>query len=262
LRREKLDGQMGHAWNAVKTGQGWILLDATWVSGSLGDDQRFHKDFSPYWFKTPPRWFAYSHWPEESRWQLLKKPITELEFRAEPCLAAAYFEYGLRALQTLRASLQADPELTLLFDIPVNVRLMADLEGLENYALCELEGNVQRVSVRAPKPGNYKLHIFAGLKEANGGAGAAQFDVRCKRSTNGPFPYAWRSDLRVLEPRHGVLNAGPVAFRLRVPGASEVEVEGRKLTRSGQEFSGTVPLRAGKAVVYADSSSILKYEVR
>ena len=67
-----------HTWNAVKLNGKWQLLDITWAisygSKSSADD---------YWFLTKATNFIYTHYPEESKWTLLEKPISFSEFQKQ-----------------------------------------------------------------------------------------------------------------------------------------------------------------------------------
>ena len=69
-----------HAWNAVKIGSGWCLLDSCWGAGAL-DGRRFKKHFSRFWFGTPPSLMRLSHLPEEPRWQLASPALSLSEFK-------------------------------------------------------------------------------------------------------------------------------------------------------------------------------------
>ncbi len=82
-------GWGSHAWNAVKINGKWELLDATWGSGHVKDDGKFHAVFQPGYFFTPARIFALDHFPEEEKWQCLDTPISKNTFKNQ-----AAFSYG------------------------------------------------------------------------------------------------------------------------------------------------------------------------
>lgn len=67
--------QPNHTWNAVKLNGQWHLLDITWAisyGNSHGPDD--------FWFFAKPTDMIYTHYPEDQRWTLLKKPISFMEF--------------------------------------------------------------------------------------------------------------------------------------------------------------------------------------
>jgi transglutaminase-like putative cysteine protease len=65
-----------HAWNAVRIGDGWYLLDVTWDSNSLEQ----LGEYSESWLFSPPEAVVFSHFPEKSVWQLLAPAVTSRKF--------------------------------------------------------------------------------------------------------------------------------------------------------------------------------------
>jgi hypothetical protein len=93
-----LGGSERHAWNAVKLGGAWRLLDATWAAGYYDDDRnRFVERFSPGFFNTPPHLFVLNHLPREERWQLLEKPLSKEEFGKQAMVHYGSADYRLTA---------------------------------------------------------------------------------------------------------------------------------------------------------------------
>ena len=73
--------QIKHAWNRVRIGNGWFLLDATWdidpqparpTAGSRSRPLR--------WFLVDPEVMIRTHLPNSSRWQLLSVPVDRAAF--------------------------------------------------------------------------------------------------------------------------------------------------------------------------------------
>ena len=77
-----LGGWSSHAWNAVKIGGKWQLVDATWGSGH-SEDNKYYRHFQPGYFCTEPRLFLLDHFPEEEKWQLLETPIGKSAFKKQ-----------------------------------------------------------------------------------------------------------------------------------------------------------------------------------
>lgn len=85
----------GHAWNAVRLGGEWKLLDCTWGAGYVkGND--FYRSPTEYYFLTEPKVMASTHHPEDSQWQLLESPISKAEFVAGHPLRAPRAGIGER----------------------------------------------------------------------------------------------------------------------------------------------------------------------
>lgn len=96
----KPSGRAGsdHAWNAVKIGGQWRLLDATWGAGYVDDDdERFVRRYTPAFFFTPPSFFIIHHLPEDDKWQLLEKPVSKKQFTAQPMVDFSNPEFPLEA---------------------------------------------------------------------------------------------------------------------------------------------------------------------
>lgn len=85
-----------HAWNAVKLGGRWKLIDVTWDAGFV-EGTTFIKRYTNQWYNLTPDQFGYSHLPEEDKWQLLpeKQIRSHEQFEREPYVPGVFFEYGL-----------------------------------------------------------------------------------------------------------------------------------------------------------------------
>src|SRR5262249_10599844 len=88
-----------HAWNAAHLDDGWALLDATWGAGAIGSDRTWTKRFSEFFFLTPPDQLIYSHFPNESKWQLLDSPVAAETYRRWPRVDPILFQYGVTGRQ-------------------------------------------------------------------------------------------------------------------------------------------------------------------
>ncbi len=85
-----------HGWNAVKIDGQWLLVDATWGSGgatSEGDQAVYITALDLRYLFADPKDFIIDHFPEDSKWQLLTKPISKKTFYSD--------EYELKRLAKL-----------------------------------------------------------------------------------------------------------------------------------------------------------------
>jgi hypothetical protein len=87
-----------HAWNAVKINGQWRLLDVTWGAGGLRGN-KFEKDFTEYYFLPSHDQLLFTHFPNNSRWQLVKNPISRKEFDALVKADHHLFRIGVTADQ-------------------------------------------------------------------------------------------------------------------------------------------------------------------
>jgi hypothetical protein len=74
-----------HTWNAVTLDGTWKLVDPTFGAGGV-EGKEFRKHFYPYYFCTPPDRMLFTHLPKEPRWQLVEKPISDVEFLRRPAV--------------------------------------------------------------------------------------------------------------------------------------------------------------------------------
>ncbi len=89
--------ETNHAWNAVNIDGIWKLFDVTWASGyGTGVNGKLvtHKRFNGFWFDTEPEAFIFSHFPEDTQWQLNNLSITKKQFENFPYVEDGYFEMG------------------------------------------------------------------------------------------------------------------------------------------------------------------------
>ena len=85
-----------HGWNAVKIEGEWKLVDATWGSGGSttdGEGELYVSEIDMRYFFADPADFVIDHFPENSKWQLLDKPVSRRTFYSD--------EYELKRLAKL-----------------------------------------------------------------------------------------------------------------------------------------------------------------
>jgi len=90
------DDNFRHAWNAIKLNGKWILVDTTW--GTSND-----KETSEYYFDIKPELSIITHYPTDSKWQLLKEPLTLEEFNKSQFVKPIWFMIGFSEAPKLMA---------------------------------------------------------------------------------------------------------------------------------------------------------------
>ena len=93
-------GPVGHAWNAVKLDGQWRLVDSTWGAGSL-NGAKFRKGYDDYYLFVAPERLIFTHFPEDSKWQLLDPPVSRDEFDAWPHADRNFFKAFVGVTPTL-----------------------------------------------------------------------------------------------------------------------------------------------------------------
>ncbi len=64
-----------HAWNVVEINHHWYLIDFTWGTGHLNQQNTFERQLNCFYFLARPQQIICDHFPEEDKWQLLRTPI-------------------------------------------------------------------------------------------------------------------------------------------------------------------------------------------
>lgn len=262
-----------HAWNAVLLGNTWHLTDATWDAGHVDTARRaFVRNVGrlKYFLADPSRMIT-SHLPSVPGWQLLPKTVDEKTFQAMVKVRPDMDEFGIdvrvhpwQLLQAQEAPLALDfgPMAKLaqaaLYDESGNL-----LNGRWSFLRREADGRV-RLLLSAPKAGTYNVTIFAKRAWADPiSSGVLHYRLTLAKppQVREPFPQTFPAldehagDL--IEPVVGRLSSAAQArFRLRLPGANQVQVaqQGRmvgSLARDGEHFVGELQLLPGEATLFA-----------
>ena len=162
---DQINGRTNHEWNAVKINGGWYLIDSTWGAGYI-EEQRFVREFDEAYFLTPPDQFIFNHLPEDSKWQLLNKPLTQNDFSVLPYVNQNFFKYGLNLGNNTQSVINAKDSLNMTFPVQNDTYLMAGLSHgnfklAESFAVARRVGNQYQINATFPYPGTYVLSIFA-----------------------------------------------------------------------------------------------------
>lgn len=84
-----------HAWNSVRIGNKWYLVDATLDAGNVVDMKAFVKRYSTEYLFLDSRSFLYTHFPENPELQYYGPAISAETFEQETAVPGIFFQYGL-----------------------------------------------------------------------------------------------------------------------------------------------------------------------
>ena len=275
------DRKSDHAWNAVKIDGEWRLLDATWGSGHINDENRFVADYGTEWFLVKPEEFIFTHLPEDQRWQLLSAPLDRTAFLAQANVSPPYFEYGLSLKPYSGSSIQAGSRLEMEVTSQKKCRMMAkvqkgktDLDA--SYALVERRGDRFFIEARFPEPGDYRLILFCGPPDELKTESAVTYAVTATAGEKSPFPKTLGTFLdeqvRLISPRHSLRRGETAQLQLEAPGATKlVAVMGDEhvpLEKSGDRFHLNLVPKGDKMTIFGsyddtvNYGGLVEYEVR
>ena len=229
--------EINHAWNAMKIGERWYLVDVTWDAGHI-EEKLYHKQYSTAYLFADPRQFLHTHFPSGANWQLLERPCTAEEFADLPFLEGRFFEQGLRLATALRRLHPAGESVQFTLTVPENILLTAQLEASGGVATDKLEGRtlVRRdrkganVLATFPKAGRWGVRLFTKSRNDPGmywQAGVLEFEASA--GTEWTFAETYASagamDSYLESPLYVPLPAGKAQeFKIRVHGAEQVQL--------------------------------------
>jgi hypothetical protein len=113
-----------HAWLAVRVDGRWRLIDPTWGAGFVAAGE-FEPHFTWDYFLVDADELALSHFPEESRWQLLPRPLRRSEFERMPAVPHTLVKAGFE---------------------PTAIRALALSSGLRDFPLVGTQSDVRIIS--------------------------------------------------------------------------------------------------------------------
>jgi len=181
-----------HAWNAVKIGGRWRLVDPTWGAGHIDEVEGFVRQFDDYYFLTPPEEFIYTHLPDDPRWQLLERPLSEEEYEDLVYVKPPFFRSDMKILSHLEGVISTEDQVKIGLFVPGDVLIIAELldedvkELPDRFTLIRRENGEYVIQVAFPGLGNYTLRIYSKFRED-------------------PGPYSWALDYGI-EAGSGTMN--------------------------------------------------------
>jgi transglutaminase/protease-like cytokinesis protein 3 len=157
--------KVNHAWNAVKVGSGWYLVDATWGAGYVNGNN-FVPSFNPHYFATPPQVFVYDHLPVQENWQLLSQIVSKADFINLPSVSPQYFADAIQTVSHPKYLIESAGTTDIVLQAPGDVELMATLKTLagtldQNYVTLRQNGQYHYLRVVLPTKGQYELEVFS-----------------------------------------------------------------------------------------------------
>ncbi|KAL3887105.1 hypothetical protein ACJMK2_027061 [Sinanodonta woodiana] len=170
-----LSTKPNHAWNVVLLDGDWRFIECMWGSGHL-KGQTFNKQFTEFYFLTDPEHFISEHYPstqhkdgQDSKWQLLDKPISVNEFVKHVKLSSTALEFEVIPISHKSAvlELKSDETITIqdgqgnMENWLINFSLSNGTD-MSQYAMSYISNmTTLKINVRPPNAEKYILKIFA-----------------------------------------------------------------------------------------------------
>jgi hypothetical protein len=272
-RTPKGNTYVGHAWNAVKFGGKWHVLDVTWANRRDYRDGKVSErgETNDYYFLLPPEQIIYTHLPREEKWQMLDKPFTRDDQEDLPRLRGGLFKHGLTLVSHTKSAISSGTELKVVLtapgDVVVNPVVQEGGKESEDVAVfVQRTAKQAEVNVAFPKAGDYVLRLTTGKRWDDRHEFAVEYQVTVEAGKKPPVPLPQGSLAfqklggYLHTPLSGTLKAGkPVAFKVTLPGATSVFLKngGRtaRLVKQGGFYVGNVTPAKGELVLCAEDAS-------
>ena len=264
------NGTLGdHAWNAVKIKGQWRLIDSTWGAGFLNEGNKFQRKLENFYFFTPPEQFIHDHFPNNSKWQLLKSPISKTKFKQLVYLTGNFFKYGIELYSHHQSLIKVKNQLTVSLLAPKNVVFLTTLSTKNGQKLdktltfSQRNGKRQVIQAVFPHKGLFTLKVFAKNNYKTGAYDQVlEYTVQAKPSSIGKigFPKTYGDfntrETYLYNPKIYTLKSGQrYYFKIKIPGAFKVAVIDNRgwhfLDKRGQIFSGYVSASKGRITLSA-----------
>jgi hypothetical protein len=185
----KLPRKMDHAWNVVKIGGEWKLIDVTWGAGYVDMEKRkFVSKFNEDFFFTVPELFAVHHFPRERKWMMAN--MTDSAFALLPLYHK--LDSKIEILAPYSGLLEASST-----GIEFRIKTQDDhdwsysyLKGSRGFSIdTSREGGIVNFIIPASIFKHDYLTLYCGRK------GLATFRVKSKRRLKTPFSGPRKYDL-------------------------------------------------------------------
>lgn len=167
---DRLSG-MGHAWNAARIKGRWYPIDACWDSGYITRETGFNKAYRTDYLLTPPSVMIEDHFPDQSTWQLLARPLSKSEFLRQPMLRPSFQGARLVLVSPNQARNETTSNAVAVIKNPKNQWMMAALESNGNQigpTRNLTNDETIRVDFTLPDKGTYRINLFANEEQYEG----------------------------------------------------------------------------------------------
>jgi hypothetical protein len=228
------ENRLSDAPNRPKSpGPAPLRANVTWDAGFL-ETRRFEKRYSTDYLYLDPFGFAHTHYPTDSRWQLLDHPLTASEFLALPRLRGAFFTAGLSFDDSVACWNRSGDQAVLKLRKQDGVHVCShiyDCDGREAVGRTFLQHIGERVLLyaRFPAAGRWEFKLFAKARCDEVFREVGSFGFAADTCTDLGFPNTFGQyhglDAALLEPLvHSLPPHEEVTLRIRVPRACDVQL--------------------------------------
>ena len=216
-----------HAWNIVKINNAWYVVDCTWDSGYM-DGRVAKQKYTTDWLFLKPEHMIFTHFPSDSRKQLLTSPMTARDFYNLPEIKPKFFDsVNVQNVQSLPAkkmlvtnSMLFSYSLNEGFELSFRLTNLSSKTTQKNCTLVQNNGEHSWCRFSFPQKGTYLVDVFWGKTGSRGGQDCMQFMVEAEDVGNIRFPQVYSvsaKNARLISPMEMPLKTDePITFSVYV----------------------------------------------
>lgn len=152
-----------HAWNSVKIGDRWLLLDATWAAGYVFNG-KWVREFNEYYFAVDPKKIGLTHFPDDRRWQIVLESGSLEDFYNQPIYSQGLLRRGITVLSPRKGNITVNRAKNVILtfqNLSPKDQLFYNYKG-QRYSKrpqISFEGNKATVSIENPGT-DTELYLF------------------------------------------------------------------------------------------------------
>ncbi|KAL3886745.1 hypothetical protein ACJMK2_026722 [Sinanodonta woodiana] len=197
-----------HAWNVVLLDGDWRFMECTWGAGYL-QEQKFHKQFTEFYFLTDPGDFINRHYPctnkgnvQDSKWQLLDEPVSMKEFCRSVKYSHTALECGIIPISHKSGviELTSDDTITIKdgqrsIESWIIKFSLSDGTDMSKYVMSYIQDQTTlKINVRPPTAAKYILKVFAKPvgKNTDVHNSILEYIIKCSNPAKSVKPYPSR----------------------------------------------------------------------
>lgn len=204
-----------HAWNIVKIEDCWYLVDCTWDAGYMKGKSAVQA-YSTDWLFLKPEHFVYTHFPSDSKNQLIQPALSAEDFSALPDFRPKLFEIAGDSFSKINKNNSSDSSYLIEAKIKEGWKLTYTLSAVagpevKNGIWTEKEGGTTATTFQFPKAGVYNVFVYYGKESALGGQSCGQFIVNAREASSIKYPTVYpvkSKSAKIVSPRTIPLTGG------------------------------------------------------
>ena len=276
-----------HEWNAIKINDNYFLIDSTWGAGLL--EENIHiKELDDFYFLPNPKHLIYTHFPEDSKWQLLKNPITKEEFINQININSKFFTFHFTDINFKKSHFEVNNIESIkifydvknsndIIDLSIDVNFLKDNEYISEENCYYITKNEKYFEVKLifNKMGNYKVCLYGKNQYMDDYDSMIEYYPTCKQDAVKelyfPIFYSDYSEIEVINPLYDNLKSGDeINFIIKSNSLDEIIIIGDKFYYVKKNNEGTFErtVKIGNKCVIGKKNSknqceyLVKYDIK